>query len=188
MDVTEIATGLWRWTAPHPEWQEGDGWERGVGCVLYEAPEATVLIDPLVPPEQEEFLQELDRDVVRRGQPVSILLTVPWHARSKDTLVKRYGACPEAPSSVEPFAVPEADETLWWLPNHTALVTGDVLLGADGGVRVCPDSWLDGSATPEAVRARLRPLLDLPIDRILPAHGSPVLAQGRGALEKALAR
>ena len=35
MTVTEIATGLWRWTAPHPDWKEGEGWDQDVGCVYY---------------------------------------------------------------------------------------------------------------------------------------------------------
>ena len=65
-------------------------------------------------------------------------------------------------------------------------MAGDILLGASaGGVRVCPDSWL-GPWSREDVRAQLRPLLDLPIERILPAHGAPVLVDGRDALAAAL--
>ena len=90
MNVSELAPGLWRWTAPHPDWKEGADWEQEVGCVYYEAAGATVLIDPLVPPEQERFFDALDRDVQRRGLPVSILLTVPWHARSSAELAERY--------------------------------------------------------------------------------------------------
>ena len=55
MNVSELAPGLWRWTALHPDWKEGEGWEQEVGCVYYEAADATVLIDPLVPAEQERF-------------------------------------------------------------------------------------------------------------------------------------
>ena len=186
MDVSELAAGLWRWTAPHPEWQEGDDWERDVGCVYYEAPGATVLIDPLVPPERDRFFEALDRDVERRGLPVAVLLTVPWHARSAAELLERYAATDEAPGGVQPFAVPEVDETLWWLPEHAALVAGDVLLGGPAGVRVCPDSWLDERSSPASVRAALRPLLELPIERILVSHGPPLLADGRAALARAL--
>ena len=83
--------------------------------------------------------------------PVRILLTVEWHARSADELASRYGAVVggDAPAGVEAFAVPPVDETLWILSDHAALVAGDVLLGADGGgVRLCPDSWLEGRSTP----------------------------------------
>ena len=49
VDVLQIDDGLWRWTALHPDWKVGDDWEQEVGCVYYEAPDATVLLDPLVP-------------------------------------------------------------------------------------------------------------------------------------------
>jgi hypothetical protein len=187
VNVSELAPGLWRWTAPHPDWKEGDDWEQEVGCVYYETPGTTVLIDPLVPPERERFFEALDRDVERRGLPVSILLTCKWHERSAVELMERYGAGDAPPAGIEPFLVlPEIEETLWWLPEQRTLVVGDVLLGAPHGVRVCPDSWLEGEASPASIRAALRPLLDLPIERVLVSHGEPVLEHGRAALERAL--
>ena len=189
MEVEQLRTGLWRWTALHPEWKEGDDWGQEVGCVYYEAPGATVLFDPLVPEkgDRKRFYDALDRDVERRGLPVAILLTVPWHQRSTAELTERYAATDAVPDGVEPFAVPEADETLWWLPEHRALVTGDVLLGTpDGGVRVCPDTWLPAGVTGPAVRERLQHLLDLPIELLLLTHGAPV-REGRAALEQVLA-
>jgi glyoxylase-like metal-dependent hydrolase (beta-lactamase superfamily II) len=186
VNVTEIVPGLWRWTALHSDWKEGDDWEQEVGCVYYEAPDATVLIDPLVPEERELFLEALDRDVERREAPVIVLLTVPWHERSSAELVERYAAGNAAPAGVEPFVVAEVDETLWWLPEHATLVAGDVLVGADGGIEVCPDSWLDERSSHTSIRAALAPLLDLPVERILVSHGEPVLEDGRAALERAL--
>jgi hypothetical protein len=185
--TTEIRPGLWRWTAPHPDWNDGEEWPQEVGCVYFEAPDATVLVDPLVPVgEEARFFSALDGDVERRGLPVSILLTVEWHARSRDALAARYENGPERPQGVEPFTAPEVDETLWWIPEHAALVTGDVLLGLSGGIRVCPDSWLDGRSSPAGIRQTLKPLLGLPVERILPAHGEPVLAGGHAALAAAL--
>ena len=188
MKVDELAPGLWRWTAQHPDWKQGDDWEQEVGCVYYEAPEATVLVDPLVPAgaERDRFYEALDRDVERRGLPIVVLLTVPWHERSTAELVERYGATDEAPAGVEPFAVPEVDETLWWLPEHATLVAGDSLVGGDDGIGVCPDSWLGTRSSHDSIRVALRPLLDLPIERILVSHGEPVLEHGRAALERAL--
>jgi glyoxylase-like metal-dependent hydrolase (beta-lactamase superfamily II) len=184
--VDELALGLWRWTAPHPDWKEGEGWEQDVGCVYYEATAATVLIDPLVPPERDLFFDALDRDIERRGLPTVILLTCKWHERSAAELAERYSAGNTPPPGIEPFPVPEIEETLWWLPEERTLVVGDVLLGAPQGIQVCPDSWLEGQASPASIRAALQPLLDRPVERILVSHGDPVLVDGRAALERAL--
>ena len=77
---------------------------------------------------------------------------------------------------------------MYWIPQHRTLVPGDVLLGAaGGGLRLCPRSWLPESTTVEMLAASLRPLLDLPVTRVLVSHGEPVLRNGRAALERALA-
>ena len=109
MDVTRLADGLWRWTAA------------GAGCVYYEAPDAVVLFDPLVPPgEEEKFLDYLDRDVKRLGLPVSILLTAERHERSAPFLRERYAAGDRVPAGVE--AYPVADALAYFIRPHRALV------------------------------------------------------------------
>ena len=189
MRVQEVATGLWRWTGLHPEWKPGAGWDQEVGCVYFEGPDAVVLVDPLAPPEDEErFWAALDRDVERVGKPVRILLTVSWHDRSTEAVAERYGAATDGslPAGVEAHAVPSGDETAYWLPAHGALVFGDAVLGAEGGgVRLCPESWLDGTLA--QLKDELRPLLDLPVERLLVSHGEPVLRHGHAGLARALA-
>ena len=114
MDVQRLADGLWRWTAPP-----------GVGGVYYEAPDAVVLIDPLLPAgEEEQFLAHLDRDVERLGLPVSILLTAAWHQRSSPTLRERYEADDRVPASVDAFRVIGAPEeqVAYFIRPHRALV------------------------------------------------------------------
>jgi hypothetical protein len=196
MRVDELAPGLWRWTGLHPDWtpEEGgpNGWEQEVGCVYFEGPEEIVLLDPLIPPEDRKtFLRALDRDVERSGLPVTIALTVEWHGRSAPELVERYDARmltggEQLPAGVAGIPVESVDETLYWIESGRALVAGDVLLGADEGVRVCPDSWLSGRADPRELRALLLERLDLPIERVLVSHGDPVLENGRVALARAL--
>jgi glyoxylase-like metal-dependent hydrolase (beta-lactamase superfamily II) len=192
VDVQEIADGLWRWTAPHPAWtpDEGgpEGWEREVGCVYYEAPDAVCLIDPLVPQEEaERFWRALDRDVALAGKPVVVLLTVHWHSRSADEIAARYGAGREPPAGVELFPVERGyEEVIFWLPEHGALVPGDALLGAaESGVRLCPPSWRT-KIDDALFRSSLERLLDLPVERVLVSHGEPVLTNGRDALARAL--
>jgi glyoxylase-like metal-dependent hydrolase (beta-lactamase superfamily II) len=214
VEVDRIAEGLWRWTTRHPEWTPDADWPAEVGCVYYEAADAVVLVDPLVPAdpsERDRFWRALDRDVGEAARPLAVLLTVFWHERSAQELVDRYDdatlwAHQQAlerldarvtnpflvgdplPGSVEAHQADRRDEVLLWIGEHRTLVAGDVLLGGDdGGVRLCPDSWLPDGVDPREFRAGLRSLLDLPIERILVSHGHPVLANGRDALARALA-
>ena len=198
--VQEIAPGLWRWTEAHPDWRPnaapgslGD-WERYVGSVLYTSPEAAVFFDPLLPVDTGPFWDWADRCV--GGRTVSVLTTVGWHRRSRAAVAERYDASVSRakrslPAGVESFVVRGAGETIYWLPRHRALVTGDRILGApDGGLRLCPASWLrylpSRISLPE-LRERLRPLLQLPVERVLVSHGEPVLHGGGEALAQALA-
>jgi len=218
--VDELRPGLWRWTARHPEWtpEEGgpDGWDAEVGCIYSEAPDAVVLIDPLVPGEDAErdrFWRALDHDVARLGRPVAILLTTHWHERSAGAVRDRYAEGPGAeiwaapsfatelavtgvrafdsgdplPGGIEALGTSRPGQLVYWIPEHRALVPGDVLLGdGGGGLRVCPDSWLKGPEAPTEVRQALRALLDRPVEMVLVSHGDPVLDEGRAALAKAL--
>ena len=53
-------------------------------------------------------------------------------------------------------------EAVLWIPAHGALAAGDILLGtSEGGVRVCPDSWLRPGVTGVQVREGLQRLLEL---------------------------
>jgi glyoxylase-like metal-dependent hydrolase (beta-lactamase superfamily II) len=189
--VYEIATGLWRWTALHPAWTPADGgpdgWEQEVSCVFYEAPGAIVLVDPLVPMEdRDRFFEALDRDVERLGRPVRVLLTVADHRRSSAELAERYGGTiGEAPAGVE-IALDRWEERVYWIPEHRALVFGDVVLGRAGGLRL-PRTWI-GEEHYDEVAEGLRPLLALPVERVLVAHGEPVLENGQVALAAALAQ
>jgi hypothetical protein len=196
--VDRIAEGLWRWTARHPEWQHGDPWPHDVGCIYYEAPEAVVLVDPLVPADPRDglrFWRALDRDVERLARPVVVVLTTSVHERSAVTVCERYGATtvrPGAdtspPAGVRAFEVPDWNESVLWLAEHRALVPGDSLVGdGAGGVTVIPEAWLPQWSTAAGLAERLRPLLELPVERVLVSHGEPVLADGHAALSRALA-
>ena len=184
-DLVELRPGLLRWTAPHPEWEPDAepespaDWPQDVGCVLCRTPGATVLIDPLVP---DDLWAALDEQV--RG-PVHVLTTIRWHGRSRDDVVARYDGTEDVPDGVE--AIPVLDETMYWLPEHAALVPGDRLIG-DSPLRMCPQSWFARSGkTLDDLRAALRPVLERPVELVLVSHGEPVLEGGRDALERALA-
>jgi glyoxylase-like metal-dependent hydrolase (beta-lactamase superfamily II) len=207
MDVARIEDGLWRWTGFHEEWKED------VGCVYVETGDGVCLLDPLVPPEgRDRFLAALDRDVARLDRPVHVLVTVFWHARSAAELAERYRARVWAPSraraaverrigtaprpfrpgdnlpgGIQAFATARSNEVVLFLPEQRTLVTGDVVLGGENGtLRLCPGSWLPTGVEHAALHASLRPLLELPVERVLVSHGTPVLADGAAALRAVL--
>lgn len=188
-------------------------WGHEVGCVYLETDDAIVLIDPLVPEEageEERFWRALDRDVGRCDVPVHVLVTVFWHTRSATRMVERYDARVHAvsgaratverragavhetfrpgdplPGKVAAYATSRANEVVYWIPAHRALVPGDVILGAeDGGLRLCPVSWLPQGHDHARLLASLEPLRALPVERVLVSHGAPVLADGQAALEQ----
>lgn len=178
----ELAPGILRWTAVHPDWQPGEGWEPEVACFSIETARATLLVDPLVPPgdERDPFLRGLDGVVQRRGLPVEIALTGAWHGRSAEELAGRYGAVlhvgPDAPAGVQ--AVEVDSNPVLWIAERGALAVGDALISVNGELRV----W-GARDNPDA----LRPLLELPVEHVLVAHGDHV-AGGRDALAGALER
>jgi glyoxylase-like metal-dependent hydrolase (beta-lactamase superfamily II) len=202
--VEEIRPGLWTWTAPHPSWtpEEGgpDGWDEEVRSYAYDAGDVLVLVDPMSPPPE---ITE-----IAAGRPVSVLLTVHWHQRSSVDLAVGLGATIHAPAEridevqapalpyrmgdtlpggIEPQPGGYPEEATLWIRSHRALVTGDVFLAGERGFRVQPDSWIAEGLTPAGLRERLRPLVDLPVELLLPTHGDPVVDRAHETLRSALA-
>jgi hypothetical protein len=192
--VETLAPGLRRWTARHEEWGEE------VGCVAVDTDEGLVLIDPLDPPAL--FVS-----------PEHVLLTVFFHLRSTDAVgaphvwAGKYSTRSAAnrgvtvtddvadgnlPGGIVAYPTARRAEVVYWLPEQRSLVVGDVLLGAgakpkatDEPLRLCPERWLGGPSLDD-LRASLRPLLELPVERVLVSHGAPVLEHGNRELERVL--
>jgi glyoxylase-like metal-dependent hydrolase (beta-lactamase superfamily II) len=201
VNVHELAPGFSFWLAPHPEWDPSENWPEEVLCVRYDTADAIVLIDPLLPRREEAgFWQALDADIERLGRPISILLTSPWHARDASAVADRYSASVWAPprarwkgpsltSTEDPPSGVEAlhpdgdeDQALFFIPEHRTLVTGDVFSGTEGRFHVFLDEQ-----DPDAFLAWLGRLAELPIDRVLIAHGEPVLSDGAARVREAVA-
>jgi hypothetical protein len=201
--VNELRPGLWTWSAPHPSWtpDEGgpEGWEREVRSYALDAGDSLVLFDPLVEPMDVADLAD--------GRPVVIVLTCYWHRRSTASLVESLGAVVHAPAAgigelgvdaepydrgddlpgdVEPQVGAYSSEHTLWIRGHGGLVAGDVFLGGERGFRMPPESWLEEGATLAGLRESLRPLLELPVELLLPTHGDPVQAGARETLRRAL--
>ena len=167
-------------------------WPEIVGSVAYEAPDAFVFVDPLVP---DELWPALEERVRAHGRPVRVLTTIGFHRRSRDEVVRRFDATTSRakaslPEGVETVTIRRAGETMVWLPLRRALIPGDRLLGEDGGgLRMCPPGWLrylEPGLSYDELREALRRLLDFPVEMVLVSHGAPVLRNGRAAIERAL--
>lgn len=199
MEVQELRPGLWRWTASHPEWDHAQHWGPDVGSVYAELADAVAVVDPIVPAgEDERFWSALDRDVEGLGLPVRVLLTVHWHERSVAAVLDRYDATlwrpeekGELPAGVRAEVVKGADwvEAMFFLEPHRALVTGDLLIGKNGGIEL-PIEWFP-KAEREWAERELKPELRqrlgaLPIELVVVSHGEPVLGDGAAAVDAAL--
>jgi hypothetical protein len=173
MDVQELRPGLWRWTAPHPEFGQ-------VSSAYLEEADVVCLIDPLVPGgEEAAFFAALDRDIERLGLPVAIVLTNPWHRRSSDELALRYrakihvGIEGALPGGIEAYAGGmHAEDVVLHAPLQRALFTGDMLVGD----QLCPEDWL-AEGREHHVEC-LRRVAALDVDLVIPAHGEPFPIEG----------
>jgi glyoxylase-like metal-dependent hydrolase (beta-lactamase superfamily II) len=201
--VRELRPGVWWWTKIHPEWTaEDDAAEREWGPEVssYAIDDGTrlLLIDPTTPPEPI-------LDLASDRTPV-IVLTCPWHERDAPRLVaelgakvfapppddggrgirmpaERFTAGDRLPFGVEAFPGREPPyDVLLWVESHGAVAIGDTLIDRGQGIEIV-DSWLAEGVTRAQVVEGLRPLLELPVEHVLPTHGEPT---DRAALERAL--
>ena len=152
-----------------------------------------VLIDPIAVPDDVRALFG-SREVVA-------VLTSTWHER--DAAALGFPVWAPAPDRPEDQLVPatryaigdmlfgmeaypgregELDLVLW-SDRIRAVIAGDTLIDLGDGLEIRAD-WLPEGVTVEQVAAGLRPLLDKPVELVLPTHGGPT---DRAALERALA-
>jgi glyoxylase-like metal-dependent hydrolase (beta-lactamase superfamily II) len=195
--VRELQTGLWHWEAPHPDWTPAnpDGWGPEVSSYAIDDGEWLLLVDPLAPPSEI--------DELAAGRETAIVLTCAWHERDARSLVERLDAAVFVPSpeegdpiegrqlfsagdrlpvGVEAFPGKEANDLVLWVESRRALAVGDTLIDRANGLEL-PVDWLSEDVTREQMLAVLRPLLELPVELVLPTHGAPT---DRTALEHAL--
>ena len=193
--MEEIAPGLWHWTARHPK--------IGVEVSSYYLSGPRVLLDPMLPPEGPERLDEL-------GPPEAILLTNRHHWRDCGRLSERYGCPVRVPRSglhefgadrpVEPYDPGDAlaggavtahevggicpDESALHYREVSALAVADGVIHYDEELRFVPDSLMDD---PEDTKRALRQAYgrlagELEFDMLLTAHGAPLVGDGRERL------
>ncbi len=203
MCPVHLSEALTFWTALHPAWTPNPEWPRDVGFVTWLAPNCFVLIDPLVRDDLDAAAWEpFDRVLSDSGRPAAVLLTAPWHERSARAVAERYGApiwihpqgrdrlgevpeLSELPSGIETFVPGGMDEgqVAFYIAPERALVVAEFLLGANDGLRV---RWSPATRDMAEFAASLEQLRKMAIDRVLVAHGAPVLEDADKAIEAAL--
>ena len=92
-----------------------------------------------------------------------------------------YSAGDRLPIGIEAFLGREHNDLVLWIEHRRAVIPGDTLVDFGRGFEI--NERLRGGVTREQVVERLRPLLDLPVEVVLPTHGAPT---NRVALERAL--
>jgi hypothetical protein len=211
----QLAEGLWRWTARHPEWHPGE-FGREVASFAVTANGEALLIDPLLPSEPVPVLDLIDE---LPGGRLTILISIPYHVRSSEELWRRYrdrvdctirghAACAKRlgdragfreielgvplPTGVSAHAIgrPRRQETPLYIPSQRALVFGDAVAEVGGKLRVWATDKVDDRRARwyhDRFNPTLEPLLELDFDRVLVTHGQPVLSDGQAELREALA-
>ena len=209
--MREVRHGVWHWQSPHPGWSEEEWWPELVSSYGIELGDDFVLFDPLsVPDELRERATAVvltapyhERDARRLGLPVHTPPADTW-----EDWVEKFGIDPDRvrgmesedlawlragegeghfhgpgawPFGITAYAGREDNDLILWLPSINAIVTGDSLSDFGDGL----DIQLGGRkhVTREEIAHGLRPLLDLPVELVLPAHGEPL---DRAALERVL--
>ena len=198
--MEELATGVWHWEAPHPEWDDSV-WPQVVSSYAIDDGERLLLFDPIATPDE----------LVTGGGELVVVLTCPWHERDTRDLVEQHdppvfvtdpgAGSPDVewllsgeagdphlyspggglPAGLEALPGREPNDVVLWVPSRRAVVAGDTLADFGDGLMI-HEPWL--STPREQVVEQLRPLLDLPVEHVLATHGGP---HDRLALERALA-
>jgi hypothetical protein len=198
--VREVESGLWWWEAVHPDWTPEDAatedWGPEVSSYAIDDGERLLLIDPVAPPSPVDELMA--------NRETAIVLTCPWHERDTRKIIEQVGAPlfappPDAgnpdplagqvfragdrlPIGVQAFPGMEPNDLVLWIESRRALVAGDTLIDRGQGLEF-PRDWANKSVPPDEILETLRPLLELPVEHVLPTHGAPT---DRAALERAL--
>ncbi len=193
--MTEIAPGIWHWTALHPRIK--------IDVSSYYLPAERVLIDPLVPGEGLDWF-------VEHGPPTDVLLTNRHHYRDSARFVERFGVAVHCVREgmheftggerVEPFDFGDElpggviahevgaicpDEAALYIPARAALALADgaVRWEAGGPLAFVPDGLMDEpDTTREGLRESYRRVAKLEFEHLLLAHGEPFAGNGRDVL------
>ena len=133
-------------------------------------------------PDSAEYLMEtydLTAEQVGEGSP-----DVAWLVREGIGEARPYEAGDRLDVGLDTFPGQKPNDIVLWVENHRAVVSGDTLVDFGRGLQL-NTRWLDyqGIDRNQALQG-LQPLLVLPVEHVLAAHGGPF---ERADLERVLA-
>jgi glyoxylase-like metal-dependent hydrolase (beta-lactamase superfamily II) len=197
--MLETRPGVYYWQAPHPDWEPDDGWDELVTSYALDDGTGLLVIDPLAAPT---YL-----DALAAKRTVTVIVTSGWHRRDSEAFADCFSADLYVPppdanhpepgkgtvyrggtgpvAGVQAFGGLEDSEFVLWVEHHGAVIAGDTLIDRGEGL-ILPQDWVLSRGGDRAqIRTALLPLLELPVEVVLPTHGLPT---DRAALERALAQ
>ena len=196
MEVTRLDDGLWRWTTAHPEWKPRRRLGAGRRLRLLGGRRSRGARRPARATDEAErtrFLDALDRDVARLGARRGR----PRHVRAGTAEAPTSSASGTAPGSSRPATgrCPAASPPSTRRPRRRSSTGSRAPRRSSQGTSCSGPTEACASARVLArggrlsdLAAELRPLLELPVERVLTSHGPPVTSGGAAALAAALER
>jgi hypothetical protein len=104
-----------------------------------------------------------------------------WLLRGDAGTWHPYTAGDRLPFGIRAFLGRDENDLVLWIEHLRAVISGDTLVDFGRGFQI--NDWLRAAKSRDEVVDRLRPLLDLPVELVLSAHGAPT---DRATLERAL--
>ena len=195
--LSEVVPGIQHWSAKHPN--------HGALVHSYYLSQQRIVIDPIGTDGLEDALRQA-------GGVEQVVLTNRHHLRASAEIADAFGAalrCPEAglhefqgDGTPDFIAYDWGDEVAEGVTAHEvgslapddgalhialgagALALADSVIGDDGGLGFVPDSLMDDpEETKRGLLDSLERLLRLDFEVLLLAHGPPLPAGGKAALE-----
>jgi glyoxylase-like metal-dependent hydrolase (beta-lactamase superfamily II) len=131
------------------------------------------------PETREDLMEKFGRtaEEIPHGSP-----DLAW-LKASESLEKQWiSAGDRLPVGVEVFPGKDPKDVVLWIEHQRVVIAGDSLVDFGQGLEINV-RWLREGETREQVAGVMRPLLELPVELVLPTHGEPT---DRAALERAL--
>jgi glyoxylase-like metal-dependent hydrolase (beta-lactamase superfamily II) len=139
---------------------------------------------PVYTPTPDTAQELMDKFGVTAEQAGDGSPDVVWLLKEGKGEARVYSAGEGLPPGIEGFPGHKRNDVVLWIESKRAVASGDTLVDFGEGLEI-NSRWLRSEGvTREQVAEGLRPLLELPVEHVLAAHGGPF---DRGALERALA-